>query len=90
IKKALEKTPNFLLKTKPHVNGRDVSICQLVKYHVKDVTEKGAWTGPVNLQVFNHVQAALHHLPVLEIVKGFHFIADVKLGFGEVVFDYLK
>ncbi|MDE5030192.1 acetoacetate decarboxylase family protein, partial [Francisella tularensis subsp. holarctica] len=35
IKKALEKTPNFLLNTIPHVNGRDVSICQLVKYHVK-------------------------------------------------------
>ncbi|WP_235443904.1 acetoacetate decarboxylase family protein [Francisella tularensis] len=52
--------------------------------------EEGAWTGPVDLQVFNHVQAALHHLPVLEIVKGFHFIADVTLGFGEVVFDYLK
>ncbi|MBD5784541.1 acetoacetate decarboxylase family protein, partial [Francisella tularensis] len=55
-----------------------------------DVSLKGAWTVPVNLQVFNHVQAALHHLPVLEIVKGFLFIADVTLGFGEVVFDYLK
>ncbi|MDE5007145.1 acetoacetate decarboxylase family protein, partial [Francisella tularensis subsp. holarctica] len=52
IKKALEKTPNLLLKTIPHVNGRDVSICQLVKYHVKVVTVNGAWTGPVNLQVF--------------------------------------
>ncbi|MDE5019059.1 acetoacetate decarboxylase, partial [Francisella tularensis subsp. holarctica] len=40
IKKALEKTPNCLLKTKPHVNGRDDSICQLDKYHVKDVTVK--------------------------------------------------
>ncbi|MDE4965887.1 acetoacetate decarboxylase family protein, partial [Francisella tularensis] len=41
IKKALEKTPNFLLKTIPHVNCRDVIICQIVKYHVKFVTVKG-------------------------------------------------
>ncbi|MCL4121988.1 UNVERIFIED_CONTAM: hypothetical protein GTU68_007914 [Idotea baltica] len=90
VKKSLEETPNFLLKTIPHVNGKDVSICQLVKYHAKDVTIKGAWTAPADLQVFNHVQAALHHLPVKEILKGSHFIADVTLGFGEVVYDYLK
>ena len=40
IKKALEETPNFLLKTIPHVNSKDVSICQLVKYHIKDIQLK--------------------------------------------------
>ncbi|MFV9972568.1 MAG: acetoacetate decarboxylase family protein [Francisella endosymbiont of Hyalomma asiaticum] len=49
IKKALEETPNFLLKTIPHVNSKDVSICQLVKYHIKDITVKSAWTDPVDL-----------------------------------------
>ncbi|AJC49062.1 acetoacetate decarboxylase [Allofrancisella guangzhouensis] len=90
IRKSLEETPNFLLKTIPHVNGRDVSICQLVRYHLKDVTVKGAWTGPADLQIFNHALAGLNHLPVKKILKGSHMIADVTLGFGEVVFDYLK
>ncbi|MDE4982453.1 acetoacetate decarboxylase, partial [Francisella tularensis subsp. holarctica] len=50
----------------PHVNGRDVSICQRVKYHVKDLTVKGAWPGAVNLQVFTHGHAALPRLPGLD------------------------
>ena len=28
-------------------------------------------------------------LPVLEVLSGTHFIADVTLGLGEVVHDYL-
>ncbi|MFV9924783.1 MAG: acetoacetate decarboxylase family protein [Francisella endosymbiont of Hyalomma scupense] len=36
IKKALEETPNFLLKT-IHVNSKDVSICQLVKYTISKI-----------------------------------------------------
>ena len=29
-------------------------------------------------------------LPVLEVLSGVHFIADLTLGLGEVVHDYLK
>ena len=90
VKKSLEETPNYLLKVIPHVNGRDTSICQLVKYHVTDVTVKGAWTGPVDLQMFSHALAPLSQLPIKKIIKGTHMIADVTLGFGEVVLDYLK
>ncbi len=90
IEKSLVDTPNYLLKVIPNVNGRDTDICQLVKYHVKDVTVKGAWTAPADLQMFNHALAPLSQLPVKKIIKGTHFVADVTLGFGEVVFDYLK
>ncbi|MFV9931079.1 MAG: acetoacetate decarboxylase family protein [Francisella endosymbiont of Hyalomma asiaticum] len=45
IKKALEETPNFLLKTIiPHVNSKDV-----IKYHIKDITVKSALSDPVDL-----------------------------------------
>jgi acetoacetate decarboxylase len=28
-------------------------------------------------------------LPILEVISGAHFVADVTLGLGEVVHDYL-
>ncbi len=85
----LEATPNFLLKIIPHANGKDMSVCQLVKYHLKDVTVLGAWTGPAALQLFEHALAPVAGLPVRKIVGGTHLVADLTLGFGEVVYDYL-
>jgi acetoacetate decarboxylase len=29
-------------------------------------------------------------LPVREVVSGTHYITDLTLGLGEVVFDYMK
>ncbi|MDD3265902.1 MAG: acetoacetate decarboxylase [Burkholderiales bacterium] len=89
IKDNFEKTPNFLLKIIPHANGKEASICQLVKYYLEDVTVHGAWTGPTALQLFEHALAPVATLPVRKVVSGTHIIADLTLGFGEVVFDYL-
>jgi acetoacetate decarboxylase len=33
--------------------------------------------------------APLAELPVLEIVSGIHIVADLTLGLGKVVYDYL-
>ena len=33
--------------------------------------------------------ADVARLPVLEVVSGEHFVADLTLGYGEVAFDYL-
>jgi len=41
------------------------------------------------LTLFSHALAPLAELPVLEIVSGTHIIADVTLGLGKVVHDYL-
>ncbi len=41
VKASLE-APNFLLKVIPHVDGTP-RICELVEYHLEDVTIKGAW-----------------------------------------------
>ena len=89
-KENLEKTPNFLLKIIPHANGKDKSVCQLIEYFLKDVTVHGAWTGPAALQLFEHALAPVAKLPVRKVISGTHLVADLTLGFGEVVYDYLK
>jgi acetoacetate decarboxylase len=80
--------PNFLLKIMPHVDGTP-RICELVEYELLDIELKGAWTGPAALNLTSHALAPLAELPVLEIVSGTHIIADLTLGLGKVVHDYL-
>ena len=87
IKHSLEK-PNFLVKIIPHVDATP-RICELVRYHLQDISVKGAWTGPADLQLYRHVIADVARLPVLEVVSAVHFIADLTLGLGEVVHDYM-
>jgi acetoacetate decarboxylase len=80
--------PSFLLKTIPHVDGT-TRICELVRYYLEDITLKGAWTGPAALEFHPHALAPLAELPVREIVSATHLIADLTLGLGSVVHDYL-
>ncbi len=80
--------PNYLLKIIPHVDGSP-RICELVRYYLTDIQMKGAWTGPAALQLAPHALAPVADLPVLEIVEARHLIADLTLGLGEVVHDYL-
>jgi acetoacetate decarboxylase len=80
---------NFLLKIIPHVDGSP-RICELVEYHLEDVTIKGAWTGPAALHLSPHALAPVADLPVLEVVSAIHIVADLTLGLGKVVHDYLQ
>lgn len=81
--------PSFLLKIIPHVDGTP-RICELVRYYLVDVTLKGAWTAPARLELAHHALAPVADLPVLEVVSATHLVADLTLGLGTVVFDYLK
>ena len=81
-------TPNYLLKIIPHVDG-SVRICELVRYFLEDVTVKGAWTGPAALALAHHALAPVARLPVLEVISGTHILADLTLGMGTVIHDYL-
>jgi len=81
-------TPNFLLKIIPHVDGT-VRICELVRYYTTQVTLKGAWTAPGSLELHPHALAPVADLPVLKIEQTIHFMVDLTLDLGEVVFDYL-
>ena len=80
--------PNFLLKIIPHVDG-SARICELVRYFLEDVQVKGAWSGPAALELAQHALAPVAKLPVLEILSGVHIVADMTLGMGCVVHDYL-
>jgi acetoacetate decarboxylase len=80
--------PNFLIKIIPHVDGT-TRICELVRFHLEDVTVKGAWTGPAALDLFSHALAPVAELPVLEVLSAKHIIADLTLGLGSVAYDYL-
>jgi acetoacetate decarboxylase len=80
--------PNFLLKIIPHVDGSP-RICELVQYELQDVELKGAWAGPAALDLRPHALAPVADLPVLEVVSAVHILADLTLGLGRVVHDYL-
>lgn len=80
---------NFLLKVLPHVDG-STRVCELVRYYMKDITLKGAWSGPADLDFMAHALAPLSALPVKKVVSGVHLVSDLTLDFGEVVVDYLK
>ncbi len=80
--------PNYLLKIVPHVDGSP-RILELVDYRLEDVVVKGAWSGPASLDLSPHALAPVADLPVREIVSATHIIADLTLGLGKVVFDYL-
>ena len=87
--KASLETPNWLLKIIPHVDGSP-RICEIVEYYLRDVTLKGAWTGPGQLELFHHALAPVAELPVLEVLSATHILADLTLDLGKVVHDYLK
>ncbi|MBA2675117.1 acetoacetate decarboxylase [Ramlibacter sp.] len=80
--------PNFLLKIIPHVDGTP-RICELVRYHMVDVTLHGAWTGPAALELHPHALAPVADLPVLKVEGAVHYIADMTLALGTVEHDYL-
>ena len=88
VKAALE-APSFLLKIVPHVDCTP-RICELVRYHLTDVTVKGAWSGPAGLELHAHALAPVSGLPVLEVISAMHILTDLTLGLGEVVHHYLE
>ena len=81
--------PNFLLKIIPHVDGTP-RILELVDYRLEDIVMKGAWSGPATLDLHPHTLAPIAELPVREIISATHIVADLTLGLGKVVYDYLK
>ena len=87
--KATLEAPNFLLKIIPHVDGSP-RICELVEYYLEDIDLKGAWTGPGALDLHAHALAPVAELPVLEVISATHIVADLTLGLGKVIFDYLR
>jgi len=80
--------PAFMIKIIPHVDCTP-RICELVRYYLEGVTLKGAWSGPAALQLFDHAMCDVNRLPVRDVLSAAHYVTDLTLGLGEVVFDYL-
>jgi acetoacetate decarboxylase len=80
--------PNYLLKIIPHVDGSP-RILDLVGYRLEDVVLKRAFTGPASLELSPHALAPVADLPVREVLSASHIVADLTLGLGKVVYNYL-
>jgi acetoacetate decarboxylase len=80
--------PNYLLKIIPHVDGSP-RILELVDYRLEDVALKSAFTGPASLELSPHALAPVADLPVREVLSASHIVADLTLGLGKVVYNYL-
>ncbi len=80
---------NFNLKIIPSVDG-SVTVMQLIRYQLENVTVKWVWKGPAALDISPCALASLYKLPVLEVIDGIHILADLTLPYSEVVYDYLK
>jgi acetoacetate decarboxylase len=77
------------LKLIPHVDGTH-AIAQLVAYNLTDITIKGGWLSPARLHLIPHANAPVADLPVRRVLEGRHFIADLSLPYGRVLYDYLR
>jgi acetoacetate decarboxylase len=81
--------PNYLLKIIPDVDG-STRICELIEVRLEDVTVKGAWTGPVSIELFSHAMAPVSDLPIVKILSGMHIMTDLTLPYGKVMVNYLE
>lgn len=86
--KALE-APSYLLKIIPHVDCSP-RICELVQYRLEDIVIKGVWTGPAALDLYADALAPVADLPVRQVISATHILADVTLGLGAIIHDYMK
>jgi acetoacetate decarboxylase len=77
------------LKIIPSVTG-EAEICQLVAINLTDIRPKGSWSGPGRLHLVPHVNAPVADMPVRRVIGAHHFIADLTLPFGRVLYDYKK
>lgn len=81
--------PIYMLKMIVGYQG-DYMRCDLTRSSITEVIVKEAWEGPARLQLFEHVNAPMADLPVLEIISATHYLTDLVLSGGQPVYDYLK
>ena len=72
-----------------HIRDTDQSqaeICQLVAITHTDIVVKGSWVGLGWPHLVPHVNAPVADLPVRRIVGAHHFLADLTLPYGRVIY----
>ena len=63
---------------------------QLAPPSMTDIAVKGSWIGPCRLHLVPHVNAPVADFPVRKTVAAHHFLADLTLPYGHVLYDYNK
>jgi acetoacetate decarboxylase len=58
--------------------------------NLTEIVIKGSSIGPGRLHLVPHVNAPVADLPVRRTVGAHHFLADLTLPYGRVIYDYLK
>jgi acetoacetate decarboxylase len=76
------------LKLIPNADGT-LGIAQLVAYNMTEIKVHSAWSGPARLYLVPHVNAPVADLPVQSVIGGTHFVTDLALPYGRILFDYL-
>ena len=89
IRNGQQARKDSILTPASKLRSRVLDVLQREGYIRGDIVVHGAWTGPSALDLQSHALAPLTQLPVLEVVSGFHLVADFTLPLGEVVHDYL-
>jgi acetoacetate decarboxylase len=51
---------------------------------------EGSWIGPGRLHLVPHVNAPVADFPVRKTIAAHHFLADLTLPYGHVLYDYNK
>ncbi len=85
--KHLRKT-SVNLKLIPCVTG-GLRIAELVAFNLTDIQMHFHYSGPARLHLIPHINAPVADLPVLRVVEGRHFKADLTLPYGRIVHNYL-
>ncbi|PKP70685.1 MAG: acetoacetate decarboxylase [Alphaproteobacteria bacterium HGW-Alphaproteobacteria-4] len=76
------------LKLIPCVTG-GLRIAELVAFNLTDIQMHFHFSGPARLHLIPHINAPVADLPVLRVVEGRHFKADLTLPYGRIVHNYL-
>ncbi|MDE3029294.1 MAG: acetoacetate decarboxylase [Paracoccaceae bacterium] len=63
-------------------------VAELIAYNLTDITMHFHYSGPARLHLVPHINAPVADLPVLRVVEGRHFKADLTLPYGHIVHDY--
>lgn len=79
---------NINYKFVPSITG-EPAIQQLTARKFENVVIHECWKGDATLELRANAQFPIHLLPVTECLEGFYWKVDLKLPFGEVIYDYL-
>lgn len=81
-------TNNLNYKFVPQVTG-EPAIQQLTSRKFENVVVHECWKGEGTLELRPNAQFPVHRLPVIDVIQGFYWKADLTLPYGEIIYDYL-